>query len=142
MKSSSDAIPRSRRPALFHRILTPIQLSTSAPCRSEIEAHGFDLFVPASPRFPDADRFTPRTNAEMFGSEYSTARDLGLSLSPRNNRMTGFEKKMASDERARRFVRPKVSNKGSLGELVNVQKNRSSQKLVRPPALPTTRQLD
>eukprot|EP00187_Rhodella_violacea_P004653 CAMPEP_0174897066 /NCGR_PEP_ID=MMETSP0167-20121228/11538_1 /TAXON_ID=38298 /ORGANISM="Rhodella maculata, Strain CCMP736" /LENGTH=133 /DNA_ID=CAMNT_0016136813 /DNA_START=24 /DNA_END=425 /DNA_ORIENTATION=- len=84
-----------------------------------------ELTVPVSPRYPDADRFTPLTNVEMFHSEYSTAYDLGMQLSPRKNKKTDFEKQMASDEKAKRFVRSKDSNKGAIGRLGEMRKNKS-----------------
>mmetsp|Transcript_13674 Transcript_13674/g.36424 ORF Transcript_13674/g.36424 Transcript_13674/m.36424 type:complete len:120 (-) Transcript_13674:147-506(-) len=96
---------------LFRRLrlaVHPPSSRTPSCCSSRSGPSDPELSVPASPKFPDADRFTPRNAVEMFGSEYSAARDLGMRLAPSNNTMSEFDKRMNS-EKAKRFVKTKVS---------------------------------
>mmetsp|Transcript_29141 Transcript_29141/g.73247 ORF Transcript_29141/g.73247 Transcript_29141/m.73247 type:complete len:110 (-) Transcript_29141:249-578(-) len=100
---------------LFRRLrlaVHPPSSRTPSCCSSRSGPSDPELSVPASPKFPDADRFTPRNAVEMFGSEYSTARDLRIQLAPSHNTRSEFEKRMAKEE-AKRFVKTKVS-KGTL----------------------------
>mmetsp|Transcript_14111 Transcript_14111/g.37727 ORF Transcript_14111/g.37727 Transcript_14111/m.37727 type:complete len:174 (-) Transcript_14111:94-615(-) len=97
MKSPSDATPRSCKTSLFNNFgHTSTTLPNSLPCRLEDET-GREL------AYPDAEIPTSRLNGEMFGSETSSAGDLG----------------------ARRFIKPNLSKKGCIWEFeAAAKKNR------------------
>eukprot|EP00187_Rhodella_violacea_P016186 CAMPEP_0184732398 /NCGR_PEP_ID=MMETSP0314-20130426/54157_1 /TAXON_ID=38298 /ORGANISM="Rhodella maculata, Strain CCMP 736" /LENGTH=138 /DNA_ID=CAMNT_0027198977 /DNA_START=15 /DNA_END=431 /DNA_ORIENTATION=- len=125
MKTPSSSSRPQKKLFLRLRIAAPASSTDEcSPADVSVTADP-ELCLPASPRFPDADRFSPRTNVEMFGSEYSNARDLGMQLSPRNNKQTEFEKQMASEKKAKRYVRSKDSNKGVIRRAGERKKNTS-----------------
>mmetsp|Transcript_18831 Transcript_18831/g.49950 ORF Transcript_18831/g.49950 Transcript_18831/m.49950 type:complete len:127 (+) Transcript_18831:13-393(+) len=78
------------------------------------------LDVPDCLEMPDAQRFTPRNNVELFKPQVSEAMAVGLQLSPRYNTPTPFDRKMIQDKKAKRYVREK-REKGSMVELRDSQ---------------------